>query len=118
MGHFRKKVTANAEQWFKNGDHSEDKTQKYIGTDGRECLTEGQIVRHYHKPDNFRCPTCGRLTEDHGWLATKEIRPEGVHYAGNMVCPGDWIATDSQGLRYLVKEAEFKNLYDPIEKLG
>ncbi len=102
MAKFRKKpVVIEAEQWFRNGDHSED------GPSNKE----GQIVRRYRNPnrsgedicDHHRCIFPMSL---HGWIDTLE--------GGHVVCPGDWIITGIKGEKYPCKPDIFEATYEEI----
>lgn len=112
MGRFRKKpIEVEATQWFKNGDHPEDRCDLHAYAAG-EIVTksEGKVVR-YHRdpdvPDDELCSTCGRLAIDHGWIDTLE----GAH----IVCPGDWIITGIKGEHYPCKPDVFAATYEPVE---
>jgi hypothetical protein len=99
---FRKKaITIEAEQWFKNGDHSLDACHV--------PENDGKIVRRYCKPyytGEFVCGMCGRKMFSHGWIDTLE----GVH----IVCPGDWIITGIKGEMYPCKPHIFAITYDEV----
>jgi hypothetical protein len=125
---FRKKpVVIEATQWFKNGDHPEDGTERFptkAPTDGRETgaptdprytgefageLFEGKVVRYFRRPDvpgETACKHCGRTMHIHGWIDTKE--------GGHIVCPGDWIITGVQGERYPCKPDIFIATYEAV----
>jgi hypothetical protein len=97
---FRKKpVVVEAEQWFKNGDHSED----------GPAAQEGKVVRYYRSPlgdGNEFCQYCKNPMHIHGWIDTWE--------GGHIVCPGDWIITGLAGERYPCKPDMFKQIYEPV----
>jgi hypothetical protein len=83
-------VIIEAEQWFKNGDHSQDESEPIRSPidPTKTFLSEGKIVRRYRNPDcdgRRRCSKCNELMYKHGWIDTLE----GSH----VVCPGDWIIT-------------------------
>ena len=109
MAKFRKKpVVIEAEQWFKNGDHSED------GPSNKE----GQIVRRYRNPDRSGDDICDRCYQStnrctfpmslHGWIDTLE--------GGHVVCPGDWIITGVKGEKYPCKPDIFEATYEENSK--
>jgi len=105
---FRKKpVVIEATQWFKNGDHPEDRwsPEGVIPEDW-----EGDIVRYYRTPEvdgQNKCPHCGNIMHDHGWIETLE--------GGHIVCPGDWIITGVKGEHYPCKPDIFDMTYEPVE---
>lgn len=73
-------------QWFKNGDHPEDRSVILIDSNDKEFLSEGKIVRRFRNPDvpgDHVCSRCRNTMHEHGWIDT------GPH--GRTVCPGDWI---------------------------
>lgn len=113
---FRKKpVVIEAHQWFKNGDHPEDRfSSKGVLPEG--C--EGDVVRYFRNPnipgtdfcqgvDKKGIPIgCGRMFHDHGWIDTLE--------GGHIVCPGDWIITGVEGERYPCKPNIFEATYEKV----
>lgn len=128
MPKFRKKpVEVDAEQWFKNGDHSADYDRAIVGidpslTDGlvqtwtaefqRENNWEGGVVRYFRRPEpqyagSVEHEPCGRTWHEHGWIDTLE--------GGHTVCPGDYIITGVQGERYPCKPGIFVATYEPVE---
>ena len=104
----KKPVVIEAEQWFKNGDHSGD------GPSDKE----GQVVRRYRHPNRSGDDICLRDYEStnrcalpmssHGWIDTLE--------GGHIVCPGDWIITGIQGEKYPCKPDIFEATYEPIKE--
>lgn len=111
MKYRKKPVVIEATQWFKNGDHPEDRV-------GEECIdpltgdvylrSEGAVVRFFRHPDipgTDQCSKCGRWLEEHGWIDTLED--------GYNVCPGDWIITGVAGERYPCKPHIFDVTYEP-----
>lgn len=104
---FRKKpVGIEATQWFKNGDHPEDRwsPEGVIPADW-----EGRVVRYYRHPQvsgNKTCNMCGNIFHAHGWIDTLE--------GGHIVCPGDWIITGVKGERYPCKPDIFALTYEPV----
>jgi hypothetical protein len=115
---YRKKpVVIEATQWFKNGDHPEDKVGETLhdpfaqnpDNEYYERL-EGDVVRYYRHPEDpgtRTCEHCGQIMHDHGWIDTLE--------GGHIVCPGDFVITGVQGERYPVKPDIFVATYDPVE---
>ncbi len=108
MAQYRKKpVVIEAEQWFKPGDHSQDKSTKLSVVDGdRNLVTEGQVVRYFRRPDvsdDDVCEKCGETFYRHGWIETLE--------GGHIVCPGDWIITGIKGEHYPCKPDIFEATY-------
>ncbi len=112
MPKFRKRpVIIDAEQWFKNGDHSQDNSEVITSAEGGFFMGEGQIVRYYRRPDDpgtRPCEKCGNIMHEHGWIDTLE--------GGHIVCPGDWIITGIAGERYPCKDSIFKATYEPVEE--
>jgi len=112
MPEFRKKpVVIAAEQWFKNGDHSQDACETFTGTDGNPFQGEGHIVRYFRHPEvsgESKCKKCGVRMHEHGWIDTLE--------GGHIVCPGDWIITGVKGERYPCKPDIFAAIYEPAEE--
>lgn len=93
MKFVKKPVIVEAHQWFNNGDHPLDYSER-----GRGGLTEGHIVRYYRSPSidgHIVCQHCKQLMHDHGWIDTLE--------GGHIVCPGDWIITGIKGEHYPCK---------------
>jgi hypothetical protein len=99
MPKFRKKpIVIDAEQWFKNGDHSQD------GADG-----EGKLVRYFRSPDvpgGNLCNYCQKTMRHHGWIDTLE--------GGHIVCSGDWIIKGVVGEFYPCKPDVFSQSYEPV----
>ncbi len=105
---FRKKpVVIEATQWFKHGDHPEDRRrpERVIPEDW-----EGRVVRYYRTPDldgQSVCKHCGNIMHVHGWIDTLE--------GGHIVCPGDWIITGVKGEHYPCKPDIFEATYERVE---
>ena len=111
---YRKKpVEVQAVQWFKNGDHPDDKIGEVIVLDGGEVFTriEGVVVRFFRHPEisgQKKCEHCGIFMDEHGWIETLE--------GGHIVCPGDYVITGVKGEWYPCKPDIFKMTYDgPIK---
>lgn len=112
-----------AHRWFKNGDHPEDFTQDRPALIQGEVTTvsgqfakhrdwEGGVVRRYNSPSTLkhcknRCPVCGNIFDDHGFIDT----PDDGGYA---VCPGDWIITGENGIYHRIASDEFELAYEPV----
>ena len=107
---YRKKpVIIEATQWFKNGDHPEDKCYYVDDKSPNRFLSEGKVVRYYRHPGiegTSVCKHCGLQMHIHG-----RIDALGLGYA---VCPGDWIISGSQGERYPCKPAIFELTYELV----
>ena len=104
---FRKKpVVIEATQWFKNGDHPEDRfSEEGVIPEG----WEGTVVRYFRHPNvsgESLCSKCGIRMHEHGWIDTLED--------GHNVCPGDWIITGVKGERYPCKPDIFEATYEPV----
>ena len=111
MPKFRKKpIVIEATQWFKNGDHPEDRwSSEDVVPEG----WEGRVVRYFRRPDvdgAARCAheSCGATMHVHGWIDTLE--------GGHIVCPGDWIITGVKGERYPCKPDIFAATYEAVEE--
>ena len=107
MKYRKKPIIIDAEQWFKNGDHSEDDTREIIGSDNIPFMSEGKIVRYYRRPEcdgENKCKHCGVIMHLHGWIDTLE--------GGHVVCPGDWIIKGIKGEFYPCKPEIFKATYE------
>ena len=105
---FRKKpVVIEAHQWFRNGDHPSDFSDR-DNADGA-MVREGLLVRYFRRPDtpgDQPCKICGRAMHDHGWVDTLE--------GGHVVCPGDWIIQGVKGEYYPCKPDIFAATYEPV----
>ncbi len=113
MAKFRKKpVVIEATQWFKNGDHPEDGTERFPPESKFSGeLLEGKVVRYFRRPDVSGDTTCqhehcGQTMHVHGWIDTME--------GGHIVCPGDWVITGVKGERYPCKPDIFAATYEPV----
>lgn len=111
MAKYRKKPTlTEATQWFKNGDHPEDRSEPIDGTDGGQRNTEGKVVRYFRSlkiPGGRFCPECGNIMQRHGEITN------GLNHEDEIVCPGDYIVTDMKGRHYRVKAVEFEAGFEP-----
>ncbi len=113
MAKFKKKpIIIEAEQWFKNGDHSQDHSEMLTSTGsyGGTFLSEGQVVRYYRRPDDDGdrpCEHCKVTMHHHGWIDTLE--------GGHIVCPGDWIIIGVKGEMYPCKSDIFEQTYELVE---
>lgn len=107
-----RRVTIEAFQWFKNGDHPEDfkdvacKTITGRPPNQKDFLVEGKVVRYWRRPDivgTTKCTHCGKTMHEHGWIETLE--------GGHIVCPGDWIITGLKKEKYPCKPDIFDMKY-------
>lgn len=114
MTRFRSRDVVEAHQWFKNGDHPEDRSVLMTSTeDGEPFLTEGRVVRRYRHPTtpgNTICRYCNHTMQHHGFLDQQE--------ASTAVCPGMWIVTrDSPRRRYETwTDSAFKEHFEVINE--
>lgn len=103
---FRKKpVVIEATQWFKNGDHPKDNSDR-MRPELASC--EGEVVRYFRHPDVSGTNICAHCDQEmyvHGWIDTLE--------GGHIVCPGDWVITGVKGERYPCKPDIFAATYEP-----
>lgn len=105
-----------AHQWFKNGDHPEDRTINRINT--------GRIVqRHPAKGDpedtNTICSKCGQVMGTHG-LLNPQVHLNQLSVNAD-VCPGDYIQThrreDGRVIGYTVYNKQlFEFQYGPYKE--
>ncbi len=118
MAQYRKKpVVIEATQWFRNGDHPEDRWTDEGVIHPDEGDVEGRVVRYYRDPDDngqHKCGYCDHVMHDHGWIDTVQ--------GGHTVCPGDWIITDhrvsdvkAHGHFYPCKPKIFECTYDMVK---
>jgi len=111
MAKFRKKpVVVEATQWFKSGDHPNDRCEEFYTSASGTFMGEGKVVRYYRRPDDpgvRKCDHCQRIMHDHGWIDTLE--------GGHVVCPGDFVITGVKGERYPCKPDIFAATYDAAE---
>lgn len=109
---YRKKPTlTEATQWFKNGDHPEDKSEPIERPGSSPGLSEGKVVRHFRSlkiPGGRFCPDCGNVMQKHGLL-------QGPNGEEETVCPGDYILTNHKGQYYSWKPEAFEAMYEPYE---
>lgn len=112
MPKYRKRpVVIEANQWFKNGDHPEDRTGELTyDHDGKSYyIREGKIVRYYNHPDvsyKKQCQYCNKIMGFHGWIDTLE--------GGHTVCPGDFIIKGIKGEFYPCKPDIFEQTYELV----
>lgn len=108
---YRKKPTlTEATQWFKNGDHPQDKSEPIERPGNAPGLTEGVVVQYFRRlniPGDRFCPECGNVMHKHGLL-------EGLN-GEEAVCPGDYIVTNHKGQYYVLKPEAFETMYEPYE---
>lgn len=108
MKYRQKSIVIEAEQWF-------SVTYDREATHGFE--PENNPIYHldvdyYRNPDlagKTKCSHCGMIMHVHGWIDTPE---EG----GHVVCPGDWIVTDTKGERYPWEPSIFNFTYELAEE--
>jgi len=111
---FRKKpVVVEATQWFRNGDHPNDDSERPFEDTGELSLVprEGLVVRYFRRPGTLGqslCSKCNWQFFSHGWIDTLE--------GGHIVCPGDWIITGVRGEYYPCKPDIFAETYEPVEE--
>lgn len=114
MTKFRKKlIEVDAHQWFKNGDHPEDKCETITPMVEAPFQGEGKVVRYYRNPEtpwDRECKSCNQLYRNHGWIDSGE--------QGRTVCPGDWIITGANGIYYPYHPDYFSLAFEPNEAIG
>lgn len=111
MAKFKKRpVLIEATQWFHNGDHPQDEVAPIEAPGGPSRHSEGQVVRHFRSlniPGDRICAACGNPMKLHGELFDPTKGSE------DLVCPGDYIVTDSKGSYYRVSPQIFETMYEP-----
>ena len=85
MKYQRKPEIVEATQWFALGDYKND---------------EPFCVSYNETP----CPACGRSLSSHGCIT-------GFAF---VVCPSNWIVTGPNGEIGVVKDSEFKEMYEVV----
>jgi len=108
-------VVILATQWFKNGDHPQDGTERFLDGEYKGELYEGKVVRYFRFPlinGESPCPECGKPYHVHGWIDALE----NSHRDGHRVCPGDWIITGVHGEHYPCKPDIFAKTYEKVEE--
>ena len=88
--------TVDAVQWFKNGDHPQDKLTS--------AHSDGAVVARYRPvgiDGKTACPRCAQALSEHGKVVQ----------SGTRVCPGDWVVTNANGERYSVRPDQFSATY-------
>lgn len=73
-------------QWFKNGDHPDDRCGVSTTEGTVRFLGEGRVVRRFRYPDisgKSSCKCCGNTMHVHGWI---DCGGDGL-----TVCPGDLV---------------------------
>lgn len=99
--------TVQAAQWWKNGDHPKDGTDRFTDGPYKGELLEGKVVRYFRRPDvpgGSNCPDCNQLYHNHGWIDSGD--------SGRAVCPGDVVVTKDDGTYEVLKEAVFNRRYE------
>jgi len=106
MEYRKKPVVIEATQWWKNGDHPQDRQELEGVNEG----LEGNVVRYYRTPKmdgQDKCMYCNDIMHNHGWIDTLE--------GGHIVCPEDWIITGVQGEHYPCKPRIFEATYEKVD---
>lgn len=83
---YRKRELFDAVQWFKLGDHPDVK-----------------LLQNYPYKE---CRLCKENIKNHGWLGCDSA----------LVCPGDWIVTNEEGVGCVCNTDKFNSIYEPIEE--
>lgn len=112
MKYRRKPIEVDAHQWWKNGDHPDDR----VGEFERDPIDmssyvrrEGAVVRYFRHPDYPGEQThdiCEQTWINHGWIDNPK--------EGYIVCPGDMVITGAQGSRWPLKPDVFAELYESV----
>lgn len=99
-------IVIDAIQWFKNGDHPQDRCETLM-INGKPMLDDGEIVRRYYGlySDHIgQCLECGKAYNDHGRVNTGQDWVK--------VCPGDWIVSTIDGFHQPLKPVIFEQLFE------
>lgn len=111
MPQFRRKpALTEATQWFKNGDHPQDRSIPVVRPSGTSVLSEGQIVKFFREvsvPGGRFCPECGNIMQKHG------VSPQSNGFDEQIVHPGDYIVTDTAGRHYPMRPGKFEAMFEP-----
>ena len=94
-----------AHQWFRNGDHPDDKCRIVSNGTSHPFLSEGKVVRLFRDPNtpgDSTCDRCNRLIHDHGFLET----------LSEMVCPGDFVVEG----RFRISEEDWNSVARQVER--
>lgn len=112
MAKYRKRpIVVDAEQWFKNGDHSQDACYPIALDDNNSFMSEGKVVRYYRNPNDKSsryCKHCGNTMHYHGWIDSLD--------SGHVVCPGDWVIEGLVGGYYVCKPDVFALEYERVKE--
>ena len=75
---------------------------------GGEGSYDGEVKAYINSQleGSVPCGDCGRFMRNHGWILNSE--------GGHIVCPGDFIVTESDGDRYAYDPDLFKKNYEEI----
>lgn len=113
MKYRKKPPVVEATQWWRNGDHPQDKSKSVDTAGGGTTLTEGKVVRYFRRlnvPGNRFCQECGQIMQRHGLL-------NGLN-GEEVICPGDYIVTNKQGLLYRMRSVDFEAQYEPYDTVA
>lgn len=95
-----------AVQWYKNGDHPNDKCK--VASSG--AYWEGEVVRYFRHPDiagRLFCSKCGDTMYHHGWI---DCGGDGI-----IVCPSDYIIETDVGEFKVMSQEGFRSTYKVTE---
>jgi len=118
MKYKKKPALIEATQWFRNGDHPQDRSVPIDGGLDRDSgkLTEGKVVGYFraqHIPGGRFCSECGNVMQHHGMLTEEfAVNPEEI------VHPGDYIVTSRKGKYFVQRPEQFEAMYDPYEPVA
>ena len=106
----KEKKNYDAQQWFRNGDHSDDNCRVIKSpTDGLHFWSEGKVVRYFRHPQiegKFECSNCNHQMHIHGWLDNGGD--------GQNVCPGDYILREGMDKYIVIPASAFKLMYEEV----
>ena len=126
MPKFRKKPI-EATQWFRNGDHPQDRCYYIDDKSPDRFLSEGKVVRYFRHPDipgKSICKHCGLSMHKHGWIDVPEDDKEFLVQAvieefkehGNLV--GVSVLTEQEFMAALkIKESRGYKITNRIKEL-
>ena len=113
MPTYEKVTTVEAVQWFKVGDHPNDRLGEVLAhphmVGDVKRGAESAYIKPYQTSKNLggkRDTLCGEAWRDHGLLDSNGIKI--------VVCPGDWIVTEEDGRSYTERPADFATKYKSV----
>lgn len=113
MKYKKKPALIDATQWFRNGDHPQDRSVPIKRNGGSDGRSEGKVVRYFQStniPGSRFCSECGNVMQHHGM-----IHPDVAVNEDEIVHPGDYIVTNRKGKYFAQRSEQFEAMYEPYE---